>query len=176
MSKELYLLINEAQNGVEESLLEVVKRFQPLLKKYARKLKYEDAMQDLLETFLLMLPMINIKKNKNEGQLVNYVAKVIYHQFIKLAKHNNQYNFVEIDYDEEKNEYDIGRSQVDHYDEIDILNELKKLDEQQRQIIYLHFFIGYTIQEIADIIGVSRQAVNKKKNVALHILKENIWI
>ena len=174
MSKTLHQLIEEAQNGLESSLLNVLKRFEPLLMKYARKLNYEDATQDLTEAFLLIIPMVNVRENKNEGQLVNYISKAIYHQYIKLDKQNRLYNYTEILHESTEDSYYVAFSKIAQHKDIDLFYAIKNLDVQHRRIIYLYFFEGYSIQEIAHILGMSRQAINKKKNTALQLLAHEL--
>ena len=53
------------------------------------------------------------------------------------------------------------------------LKELfQPLNHSQREILYLHYVEGFSIQEIAQFRKTSRQAVNKIKNQALKILKQ----
>ena len=59
----LYKLIEEAQKGQEGSTLALLERFQPLLKKHARMLGYEDALPDLTVAFFyLLLVLIHLKQ------------------------------------------------------------------------------------------------------------------
>jgi DNA-directed RNA polymerase specialized sigma subunit len=45
-------LLARAQQGDDEAMLELINRFQPLLKKYAKKLRYDDAYEDCLLFFI----------------------------------------------------------------------------------------------------------------------------
>jgi RNA polymerase sigma factor (TIGR02999 family) len=48
----------------------------------------------------------------------------------------------------------------------DALAELAKLDEQQNRIVELRFFGGLTVEEAADVLGISRSTVKREWNVA----------
>ena len=41
------------------------------------------------------------------------------------------------------------------------------LSQKEGQVVYLHYFMGYSIADIAKIFGISRQAVNNEKMRAL---------
>jgi len=58
----LYKSIVEYQNGNNEHVEELIEKFSPLLKKYAYKLKYEDALSDLILIFIETLNKIPMER------------------------------------------------------------------------------------------------------------------
>lgn len=65
--------------------------------------------------------------------------------------------------------------------QIDIINELKKLTPNQRISIYLYYYEGYSIKEIAKITKSNENTVKShlsraKQNIKLNIEKEILWI
>jgi RNA polymerase sigma factor (TIGR02999 family) len=48
----------------------------------------------------------------------------------------------------------------------DALNTLTQLDEQQARIVELRFFGGLSIEEIGEVLGISRSTVKREWNVA----------
>lgn len=44
--------IRNAQDGNQDSMMTIIRRFNPLLKKYGKKLGYEDATDDLTVEFI----------------------------------------------------------------------------------------------------------------------------
>ena len=48
----------------------------------------------------------------------------------------------------------------------DALNQLSQLDEQQSRIVEMRFFGGLTIDEIGEVLGISRSTVKREWNVA----------
>ena len=70
-------LLVKAQQGDEKAMLELINRFQPLLKKYAKKLGYEDAYEDFLLFFIELVKTIDLKKlNTLKDQTVAAYIKV----------------------------------------------------------------------------------------------------
>jgi RNA polymerase sigma factor (TIGR02999 family) len=48
----------------------------------------------------------------------------------------------------------------------DALNQLSRVDEQQARIVEMRFFGGLSIEEIGEVLGVSRSTVKREWNVA----------
>lgn len=48
----------------------------------------------------------------------------------------------------------------------DALNQLSHIDEQQGRIVEMRFFGGLTIEQIGEVLGVSRSTVKREWNVA----------
>lgn len=51
---------------------------------------------------------------------------------------------------------------------------LQKLTDRQKQVFCMYVFMGYSEKEIADELGISRQAVNRLKIEAINTLREVI--
>lgn len=171
MSNELYHLVAEAQNNNSNAALSILQKFEPLLKKYAWKLHDEDAMQDLSLALLDLLPKISLDKYPTDGQITNYIATSLYHVYLTLLRKN---------FLRQNTEVELEDSLIDclpltvGQEIIDLLSAIKNLAPQQKTIIYLHYFEDYSIQSIACMLGISRQAVNKAKKTALEFLKVSL--
>lgn len=63
----------------------LVSKFSGILKKYARKLNYEDAEQDLTADFIELIHHIDIEKlnNTSDGAIVNFLIRSTYHYYVK---------------------------------------------------------------------------------------------
>ena len=68
--------IAAAQRNDEGSLLALIEKFKPLLKKYAYKLHYEDSFFDLQLDFIQIVTTLNLEAQtkESEGALVNYIC------------------------------------------------------------------------------------------------------
>mgnify|MGYP001635075674 CR=1 FL=1 len=86
MNYTLFDLFLNAYNGNSFAQLQIVQRFQPLLKKYAALLKYENAYSDLQLYLLELLHSGKLTKlqRKDDGTLVKYIESSIRHQYISL--------------------------------------------------------------------------------------------
>jgi RNA polymerase sigma factor (TIGR02999 family) len=54
------------------------------------------------------------------------------------------------------------------------LSQLTELDEQQSRIVEMRFFGGLSVEEIADLLGISRSTVKREWNVAKAWLSRQI--
>lgn len=71
----IYNLLVKAQQGNQEAMLELIDRFQPLLRKYARKMGYDDAYEDCRLFFIELIQNINLKRihEQKEQRTVSYI-------------------------------------------------------------------------------------------------------
>lgn len=170
MNYTLFDLFLNVYNSNSFAQLQIVQRFQPLLKKYAALLKYEDAYSDLQLYLLELLHSGKLTKlqRKDDGTLVKYIESSIRHQYISLNSRKNAVdNSViasvdEIDFDQ------MSLSSNDEYPELLISDLHSVLQPSELTLLSQFVFKGMSIADIAEKSGVSRQAINRKK---LSILK-----
>ena len=172
--KSIYILINESQNGNKESIMELITNFKPLIQKYSRKLHYDGADTDIIIFILEMIPNVPIHKNynmQNDGYIVSYICNSIRHKFIYLSKKNNKIVLMETELNT-----DILTSSNDELPENNVFISclLDNLTEIQQQIITKIFIQDISENTISKQLNISRQAVNRTKNRALKILKNQL--
>lgn len=167
MKNSLLIKIVNAQKNHEEALLSLVNDFVPLIKKYATKMNSEDAFADLRLEFIEIILGIDTERFANyvEPQILSYIKTSVYNSYIKLSKKKCDYENNTFPTEDIRDE--IEKAHYDEYENI-FLEDLKKyLTENEFDVIYKHFFCGVTINDIASIKGVSRQAVNQVKTRAI---------
>lgn len=174
--KNLYFLIYQYQNkNDDDSLLLVLEKFNPLIKKYARKLAYDGAQTDLIIYFMELLKKLPLNKQMKEDKyILGYISTSIKNHYIKLNK--SYYKILisetELNLDLATPELMIYNLQNDFIENKIVINlALSKLSECQKQIIIDKFFNQKTDIEISQELNISRQAINKTKNKALNNMK-----
>ena len=98
-----------------------------------------------------------MKVYENEAQNVKFIANSLKNHFLDVVRKINRLDsieFVALDSVQEWGEQD--KEDVTFYDMI------KELDVRKQEIICLKFRDMLTDKEIADKLGISRQAVNKQ--------------
>ena len=175
----LYELISSVQSNDQNAMTELIERFQPLLKKYAAKLNYEDAYEDLMLYYIGLIKSLNLEKlicTKDEiiVSYINVSIKNYYKKTItKIIKYKNE--VVLSDLTEEQMYYVDAKSATE--DETDLFVEFglrEVLNDNECQVIYQLYIEGYTTAEIARLSSKSRQAVNQLKNRALNKIKRSL--
>lgn len=162
-------LILAAKNGSHNSMLELIKIFKPLIKKYAFKMNYEDAENDLI---LSMIQLIYSMPNlSNDGQAVNYIKQSIYTSYIKYVKQQIKKRENECSYDADILNNISTLYEDFHEQNVDLYNAIKQLPSIQQQIIMLKFFYMMSDKEIMAKLNLSRQSIYKNKIKALSKLK-----
>lgn len=175
----LYDQVRAYQTGNNEIALEFLEIFASLLKKYARLLHTEDALEELQYHLLDVLKTMDLLQlsSQSDGVMVRYVQNIVYNRYIFLSKSYRK-NRANISL-EDLNPYDafqymMHTSSTNDYSLLFFSDVRKILSDREYQVIVLLFRYGFTVAEIAKRIGKSRQAVNQIKNRALKKLKQKL--
>ncbi len=172
MDKESLLdLLILAQKDNEEAICYLVKKFQLLIKKFARQLNYDCAETDLIIYLLEFTKKLDTKKiqNYSEGELVNYIVRLLRNKKIDIYRKNN------LALEEVHTGKEISTEAVPGFEEQICLKELlDMLSDKHKKVIIAKYIYGYSDAEIGTSLGISRQAVNKLKNKALEQLRAQI--
>ncbi|MBR3249571.1 MAG: sigma-70 family RNA polymerase sigma factor [Clostridia bacterium] len=59
-------------------------------------------------------------------------------------------------------------------EKISLIDSIKKLNDKEKQLIYLRYYKGQTQQKIADIIGISQVQVSRLEKKALKTLRKDL--
>lgn len=167
-------LIKRLQSGDSDATLPLIEKFNPLLKKYAYKLSYDDAYNDLLLDFIELLHSIRLEqiRNKTEGGLVTYIATSIRNSYIRKSKCRNIGNVVVFSSLSNKEMYyvDTALATIDNFAQHELPELNRVLTKSELLVLEMIYLWGYSVSDIAYMRGVSRQAVNQTKKRAINKL------
>ncbi len=172
-------LIQNAQENSEEDMLALIERFKPLMVKYARKLNYEDAYNDIVLCFITLIKSQNLCKlvSKADNIIVTYINHSIINFYNKkIPKIISRKNEVVMSELTEEQQYFIEVKTAQE-NEIDIINEYgltQLLTESEQLLIYQVYVEGYTISELARCQNRTRQAVNQQRIRAVNKIKSRL--
>lgn len=179
--KSLYDCIVKAKNNDKESMLALCQKFEPLLKKYSRALSYdyEDAHSDLQETFLYTIKKIPIELEQfhQDKYILSYIKSSIHHKFIHLNKKDEEYENHVCFLSEKTPLKAILVDDSDNYSikDIMLLTDIEHLLSEREWLLFvLKILRGYSDSDIAVMLHISRQAVNKQINKIKPKLKKYI--
>ena len=176
MYGEFFKLLGEAKLGNEESMVEVIDRFRPTIKKFSRELGYETAETDLVIELISILKKIKLDSLENyDGAAVNYIYSSLkmrkidlFRKYVKGFKEELALNIDIIDNSLQDNNY------LDVENKIFVKEILQLLNKKQRYVLVKKVIEGYSDVEIANHLHISRQAVNKLQNNALNFLRSHL--
>lgn len=128
---------------------------------YQNLFSVEDAQDVVQDVFLKLLKQ---KENcfHDEEHLKAWLIKVTINQCLDYKKSFFRKNTVALD------NFEIPYEQ----EERQLLEELSRLPKEERNVLYLHYYEGYTIKEIAGILGKKQNTVNSKLTRGRNKLKQ----
>lgn len=165
MTKNLIVL---SQKGDSNATLELIKKFDPLLKKYAYKLYYDDAYNDLLLDFIKFLHnmLLDGIRDTSEGTIVSYICRSIHSSYVKrvvaIKKLHNVVPYSALS-DSELYYAEASLSTYDIYSKLEWAGIGNVLTESELSIIKMLYLLEYSVSETAYIYEITRQAVNQTK-------------
>lgn len=172
-NKELKALIEDMRNKDTQVFLKILTNFEKLIELYAFRLKgyVEDYRQSAFLELYEVVRVINLERFNDEGEMLShYLAVCIRNHFFKFSK------------DIVKGKIILAKA-IDAYRLEDALDELSKpifedarnvLTDLQFRIIVYKYVYRLSDADIADMLKVTRQAVNRAKNRALNILRDTL--
>lgn len=169
-------LIARSQAGKSNATIMIIRKFNPLLKKYAYKLYYEDAYYDLLTDFIELIHNVQLESmhDKSDGSFISYIHKSIYDSYIKRSVNLKKLNNIVLYSDLSDNQLfyiETVSATSDIYFEHELPVLQKVMTKSELEVINMLYLRGYTVTETACDLGVTRQAVNQMKKRALKKLQ-----
>lgn len=161
-------LIEKFRKGDATAFGLIYEQFKKLILFYGSKIGDDDTVQELNIFLIELLYDIDLSlfPATSTNGIQKYIAVSIRNEYLKISQRNARYNAVF----SELYETELSDSFAD--DGLFIDEALSFLSQKQRLIILYKYIYSYTDSEIAIMLGISRQAVNRLKNRALSVLKE----
>lgn len=161
-------LIKSFKAGDTSTFERINENFRNLILFYAHRLKYEDSAQDLTVFLIELLYSVDLSvfvPDESEG-LKHYIAVAIRNRYILLSK-SYQKTALWRNCLYENNAFYNDSMEERMY----ILDAFKCLSERQRTVMIYKYIYNYSDIEIAQMLKISRQAVNQLKLRSVEILK-----
>lgn len=158
-----------------EKFMDILSCFNVKIKFLSYKLKYPEAETDLIIYLFELLKTLNIKRFKEDKEILAYVNTCLKNKSIYLHNKNNNYtDKVALTPENEILDYININEQTSDYSNVFFKNLISTLKPKYRKIIFYKFYLQLSDIEISKIFNISRQAVNKNKRKALKDLKKQL--
>lgn len=167
-NKDLLEIIWEIKKRDMRRFGELYEAFEMLIRHFERKSDFDDAAEELTLFLLELVCSINTDKFFPDGSqsLNRYMAVSLRNRYIQLSKKRGKH------ISELGKKYDGIMGYFLEPEENLLLKEgLALLSERQRTAVLLRYIYGYSDAEIADRLGITRQAVNRLEARGLKTLK-----
>lgn len=155
----------------QEILIEYIKENQEKLYKvaYTYTKNSELALDVVQEAITKSLE--NIHKLREEKYVKTWFYRILINESLKVYKRNKKYIQLELQEDIQTNQ---GYNEDKIAENIDIYNNIQKLDNKLKTVIILRFFENLKIEEIAVITKTNVNTVKSRLYKGLNEMKKNI--
>lgn len=171
--------ISRAKADDQQEMLNLIERFSPLIKKYAWKLNYEDAENDLILEFIQLIKDFDVEslKCREDGAITNYICKSMQNRYIYLLKRLISIKVESVSYDQITEEQLSKLSISECSDEKNLKlddNLLLKLTPKERVVIEQIIIYGYSSVDIAKKLDTTKENINQIKLRALKKIRSSL--
>ncbi len=165
--KNISIPIKSIKKGNIEVLLEWVELNKEKLYKISwAYLKSHADVEDVFHDTIIKI-IENVNKLKNEEAFEAWFISILLNECRKTLRNKKR---MQLSDDIEINN-NISYSE-EQAEKIDLINELKKLDEEYKEIIILKYYSGYSQKEIAEILSIPLGTVKTKIFRGIKILRQ----
>lgn len=177
--KDFIKLIEQAKNGDDNAMLEIIEAFEPLLAKYAGYMGYDEDFKSEMLLKLISFVKVEFKmdnlRQKNNNVVVKYIQTALHNHYILLSKSKRHRISNEMNYEHDflVDLSDNNESLQENISDPLLLDTLRSV-LTERELLYVDLIVlqGYTAEYVANRFGITKQAVNKSKKRALEKLKK----
>jgi RNA polymerase sigma-70 factor (ECF subfamily) len=165
------ILVLKCQRRDEKAFREIVNIWEPRLYYYLRRIvENENDVWDILqETWLAVFQ--NIRKLEDPLKFSTWLYRIGHNKAVSLLRKENRY--AQITTEQISNHYENNTTISVVNEQAELVHKLLgKLKLVHREIITLYFLEGFSINEMARIIGISEGTVKSRLYYAKHKLHE----
>lgn len=154
------------------NFIDILSFFNSKIKYLSYKLKYPEASTDLIIFLHQLILKLDFHKFNSDEEILKYIKKCLENKAIKLSyKINFDKNFILFHSDSEILDVIDKTNSNDAYSNIFFNDLISTLKPKQKQIMFFKFYLQLSDIEIAKMLNISRQAVNKSERASLKKLK-----
>src|SRR6187402_461123 len=149
-------LMMQIREGSKEALALLFRRHSSSVMNVGRRILRDNAeAEDLLQEIFLFVFQRARLFDPSRGTAISWIVQVTYHRAMNRRKYLNvRQHYGALEFDEELQGQVAAPATIDELASRELLNKFRlELTADQRQILELHFFEGYTFHEIAAKTG-----------------------
>jgi RNA polymerase sigma-70 factor (ECF subfamily) len=165
------ILVLKCQRRDEKAFREIVNRWEPRLYYYLRRIvENENDVWDILqETWLAVFQ--NIRKLQEPLKFPTWLYKIGHNKAVNLLRKENRY--IQMKEEQAKDYRGNDNSVIDVKERAEVVHKmLDKLKLAHREVLTLYFLEGFSISEMAQIIGISEGTAKSRLYYAKNKLYE----
>ncbi len=176
-------LIAEVCLGSREALAILFRRYARLVRAVAlRVLKDASEADDLLQDIFLLIDRLSRTFNGSKGTAQFWILQITHRRAISRRRYlNSRHFYTQVELDEQSVQVtEPGRGHSDDpvdqiLAELDLQKMFGTLSEDQQKTLRLHFIEGYTLDEIATMLGQTKGNIRHHSFRGLERLRKQIF-
>jgi RNA polymerase sigma-70 factor (ECF subfamily) len=176
-------LIAEVCLGDREALAILFRRYARVVRGVAwRVLKDAAEADDLLQDVFLLIHRLGRAFDASKASAHFWILQMTYRRAISRRRHlNSRHFYTQVELDDES--FQIAETRCGHSDdpvdsilaELDLQKMFGALSEDQQKTLRLHFIEGYTLDEIATMLGQTKGNIRHHSFRGLERLRKQIF-
>jgi RNA polymerase sigma-70 factor, ECF subfamily len=176
-------LVFQISFGSREALAVLFRRYARLVRGVAyRVLKDASEADDLLQDIFLLIHRLGGRFDSSKASAQFWILQMTYRRAISRRRHlNSRHFYTQVELDDESLQVMGGRP--GHFSdltdqtlaELDLQKMFETLSEDQQKTLRLHFIEGYTLEEIAKMLGQTKGNVRHHSFRGLERLRKQIF-
>src|ERR1043166_6291532 len=173
-------LVSAVTQGCREALAILFRRYAGLVRKIAfRVLKDASEADDLVQDVFVLIDRCCVTFDSSKASVQFWIVQMTYRRAISRRQYlNSRHFYARVELDEQVIQTTAPRSErpVDQrLAELDLEKLFSSLSEDQQKTLRLHFIEGYTLDEIAKILGQTKGNVRHHSFRGLERLRKLIF-
>ena len=171
-SENVSNLVKKAKNGSADAFGELYGLYAKDLFRFAYYSVGSVSVAEDCVSEAVCLAFESIPDLKKDEAFKSWMFKIL-HNCCKNAQKIKYLHQNEVELSEVQN---LSSDEKDHSENISLMNALKKLSGEERDIVILYYAQGYNSKEIGEILGLKDSTVRSKINRATEKLREMLVI
>jgi RNA polymerase sigma-70 factor (ECF subfamily) len=177
------ILIASISQGDQEALASLFRRYARVVRGAAlRILKDSSEAEDLLQDIFILIHRLCRTFDSSKGSAQFWILQMTYRRAISRRRYlNSRHFYTQLELDDES--FQVGEPRSGHCNdpndlilaELDLQKMLGMLSEDQQRTIWLHFIEGYTLDEIAKMLGQNKGNIRHHSFRGLERLRKQIF-
>jgi RNA polymerase sigma-70 factor (ECF subfamily) len=177
------ILINLISTGDKDALGLLFRRYARVVRGVAlRVLKDPSEADDLLQDIFILIHRLCGTFDSSKGSAQFWILQMTYRRALSRRRYlNSRHFYTQVELDEQS--FEVAESRSAHVDdpidailsELDLQKMFGNLSEDQQKTLRLHFIEGYTLDEIAKMLGQTKGNVRHHSFRGLERLRKQFF-
>ena len=177
------MLLKQISEGSSDAMSVLFRRYGPVVRGMGlRVLRDSCEADDLLQDIFVLIHRLGCTFDPSKGSAQFWILQMAYRRAISRRRYlNSRHFYTQVELDEQSSE--VAEPRCGHSDdpvdsilaELDLQKMFGTLSEDQQQTLRLHFIEGYTLDEIAAMLGQTKGNVRHHSFRGLERLRKLIF-